>query len=293
MVYPTNLIQMKNKIAISFLLLSTLIIITQLISESNQALSFTSGPPAGRAGDPAGGNITCRNCHAGPEAVNVPNLITSNIPASGYIPGTTYTITATASGENRVKFGFQISPQNENGDFLGMLSNTSMDTQLNGETFGYINHTLAGTAGMNGSKTWTFNWTAPPGGAGPVTFYGAFNVTNNNNANTGDDIFVSRLTVNENISTSVNSVTAEALGVNLFPNPATEVINLEYTVQNAASVNIQLITLHGKSTQLFLSENHKTGKFTLPIMVDGLKTGIYFVKITVGNNTTTERFVIL
>lgn len=285
---------MKTKFTLSLFALSVLLIFTQTISESNTALSFTSGPGAGNAGDPAGGNMTCRRCHGGDAPLTLPNIIQSNIPEQGYTPGITYTISATVGREGRVKFGFQITPQNEQGMFLGTLINTNTDTQLNSANQGYVNHTSSGTSGITGTKTWTFNWTAPVAGSGPVTFYGAFNITNNNNANTGDDIFLSRLTVKEAIATSVFSRNANtnANEISLFPNPSTEVINLEYLVQKENAVDITIVSMNGIVTPIFNSKNHRIGKYTLPINIENFNPGIYFIKITIGNATSTERFVI-
>jgi hypothetical protein len=122
--------------------------------------------------------------------------ITSNIPASGYVPGNTYNITATATRAGHVRFGFEVSPQSPTGVLLGTLivTNTT-ETQLVGANK-YITHKLAGTTG-SGSKTWNFNWTAPVAGTGNVTFYGAFNCANNSGTSAGDTIFKSTLLVSE------------------------------------------------------------------------------------------------
>ena len=60
----------------------------------------------------------------------------------------------------------------------------------------YITHKTAGTAGTN-SRTWTFDWTAPGIGAGDVTFYGAFLITNSGNNSSGDTTVLSSLAVSE------------------------------------------------------------------------------------------------
>lgn len=75
-----------------------------------------NGAPAGMTGSPGDGD-NCTSCHGG-TATTTASLITSNIPASGYIPGTTYTITATNSLTGSGKMGFEVSPQNVAGDLL-------------------------------------------------------------------------------------------------------------------------------------------------------------------------------
>src|SRR5690349_22876987 len=141
---------------------------------NNRVDSHTSGAPAMCTGSPGDGGATCKNCHAGPTPTTQAGMITSNIPAAGYSPGQTYTITATVSRNGHTKFGFEISPQSPTGTLLGTLIVTnSTEMQLVGSGK-YITHKSAGVTGTN-SRTWVFNWTAPAAGTGNVTFYGAFN----------------------------------------------------------------------------------------------------------------------
>jgi hypothetical protein len=75
-----------------------------------------SGAPAAAAGAPNDGgtqNGTCAKsgCHNGTTIAQA-DMITSNVPNTGYVAGQTYTITATITAANKVRFGFEISPQN-------------------------------------------------------------------------------------------------------------------------------------------------------------------------------------
>jgi hypothetical protein len=182
------------------------------------------GAVAGYSGDPAGGSLTCIVCHAGPPAMVVNGLITSDIPAEGYTPLTTYTITATIASAAHSRFGFEISPQNPDGDFLGTLVNTGTETLLNGAGLNYITHSFDGIAG-DGSRTWTFGWTAPAQGTGSATFYGAFNATNSDFTQGGDTVYTSTLTVPEALTTGTAELGTNAVAV--FPNPTTDRITIK------------------------------------------------------------------
>jgi hypothetical protein len=174
---------------------SGLVAIIAFNALNHTADSHNSGAPAMRTGSPGDG-ASCKSCHAGPAAATQAGLITSNIPVDGYSAGQTYTITATISRAGHNEFGFEISPQNVAGAQLGTLivTNTT-EMQLVGSGK-YITHKTAGVSGT-GSRTWMFNWTAPAAGTGDVTFYGAFNITNNMNNSGGDTIVLSTLTVAE------------------------------------------------------------------------------------------------
>ena len=170
---------MKRK----FLSLTLVISFTSIFVGSiyNNAHTDPTGSPNARTGSPGDGGNTCAisGCHTGITVRSKSNIISSNIPAEGYTPGTRYTITATSnSSANRNTFGFQISPQTTTGTLVGTLAvSNSTQTQITGGGK-YITHKQAGITGTSGVKSWSFNWTAPAAGAGAVTFYGCFNNAN-------------------------------------------------------------------------------------------------------------------
>jgi hypothetical protein len=109
---------------------------------------------------------SCASCHG--NASNVTGWITSNIPAAGYIAGTTYQITATNTVSGSGKYGFEVSPQSISGILLGTLA-----PGTNSKLVGSGKWITQSTA-SNSVSAWTFNWTAPAAGTGSVTFYGSF-----------------------------------------------------------------------------------------------------------------------
>lgn len=191
---------MKKLLTIIAVLITTAILV---IGTSLRSNSTGSGAPTGTANDPSGGFVNCTDCHSGTAtATTTVATITTNIPASGYVPGTTYTVTATATYAGKTKFGFEVSPQNSAGTKLGTLINTGTATKLVG-TSKYVTHTSAGTTGTTGSHTWSFNWTAPAAGSGPVTFYGSFLVTNANGSTSGDLTYTTNTTVTEAVPCTI------------------------------------------------------------------------------------------
>ena len=125
---------------------------------------YPGGAPSGYTGSPFDGK-NCTNCHGG-SASTVAGMITSNIPAAGYTPGASYTITVTVSGSGNK--GFEVSPQNAAGTLLGTLTAGSGNKLVGSGKYVTQSSSLTGTA------TWSFGWTAPAAGTGSVTFYGAF-----------------------------------------------------------------------------------------------------------------------
>ncbi|MFY7733559.1 MAG: choice-of-anchor V domain-containing protein [Bacteroidia bacterium] len=196
----------------------------------NQLTSNPTGAPAGYSGSPADGQ-TCANCHGG-SAVPATNVLTSNVPAAGYVPGTNYTITVSVSGSTARK-GFQVSPQNSSGVLMGTLTAGTGNRVVSSK---YVTHTSAKTSNPG---TWTFTWTAPAAGSGSVNFYGAFvngysNITKQvltviEQASTITTPTVSATTVTSVSNTSVN------LSANINANGKT--YNALFLYKDSAAVN--------------------------------------------------------
>jgi hypothetical protein len=169
---------MMNKL---FTIVTSLIIACGIFLVFGNLILYPSGSAAGYTGSPSDGQ-DCGSCHgyaSSPKA----GVITSNIPAAGYTPGSTYNITVTLTGSG--KKGFEVSPQNSSGTLLGTLTaGTGMKLLSSGK---YITHN---SAISTTPATWTFQWKAPVTGTGNVTFYGAFVIGYSN-------IYTSSLSVSE------------------------------------------------------------------------------------------------
>ena len=163
--------------------------------------AYPSGAPSGRAGGPAESGATCygSGCHSG-AAQTVSGFIMTNIPASGYVAGTTYTITVSFTGSGGK--GFELTPQDATGNQIGTLVAGSGSKLVGGTKY-----CTQSTRQSGSTASWNFQWVAPAAaGSGSLSFYGAFAIT------TGTTKKES-ITVNENA--------AQPLAVVASSNPAT------------------------------------------------------------------------
>jgi hypothetical protein len=266
---------MRKITAVFFLSLG---VIAFLTISGDEVISNTSGGPAAHSGSPADGK-TCRSCHSGPSETFIPGLITSDIPEEGYIPGETYNFTASISRNGHSKFGFQVSPQNNQGTLLGALIATSSQTKLVGTGGKYITQTSSGTNGAN-QKNWDFQWTAPAAGTGNVTFYGVFNVTNNNNSSSGDTIFTSTLMVSEHPFSSFSPNPSADNEIHIFPTFTTGFLNVSFESNSNRSASLELISMNGQLHRISNLELN-LGKNLIPVDISDLPSGMYFVKVKV------------
>jgi hypothetical protein len=280
---------MKKTLTLSSI--SALILILLVQTSGNDAHSNNSGAPAGRTGSPADG-LTCAtsNCHAGNPTISPSQIITSNVPVSGYLAGQTYTITAACAQVGINKYGFQISPQATNGSLLGQLIITNTTTTKIVSTK-YVTHTASGTAGIGG-RTWSFNWVAPAAGTGDVTFYGSFNFTNSSSTAGGDIIRTNTLLISEDLTTSgIAPVNGDKLAAILYPNPIQSDATLRINLESQETVLVKILSLNGQLIAEPMEFFGTPGTNEFSIQVPGnLNTGAYKLMVTAGNASSVKTF---
>ena len=282
---------MKKFILLIMLLTTGAVIYDGLFQPVN---SSPTGAAAGYANDPQYNFANCGNCHPGPTSIADTGLITSTIPATGYLPDSTYTITATVTRMGHVRFGFEISPQDTLGNYLGLLINTNANTQLTAGNSHYITHTFAGTTGTNDYHTWTFDWTAPYAGTGDVTFYGSFNATNNNFTQLGDTCIVSKMLVHEgSITTGIRQNEMDQLALkDLYPNPANgDNAMIEYHLpQGVNAAEIVLYSIDGIELKSYpvVANIH-----TLALSTNELNNGIYLYQLRTASTATALKKIVV
>lgn len=247
-------------------------------------ISYSSGSPGGRTGSPGDGGATCINCHSGGSVTTQDGWITTDVPMGEYIPGETYTITATGTHSGVGKFGFELTAENTSGQKVGdlVLVNTS-ETRFTGGSQDAITHTSAGTTPTGDSKSWSVEWTAPENDEGDITFYASFNAANGNGLTSGDIIYVSETTINQSTVGVLEDVTASM--VSIYPNPVESYLNFEVP----ESFNIGLIQIFNNSGQLIrsISENEAGSK----IEVVELPEGLYFLRLSSEKYVVTKKFL--
>lgn len=253
---------------------------------TSTATGNAAGAPIAKTGSPADAS-NCTGCHSG-TATTSAGLITSNVPITGYIPGTTYNITATISVSGINKYGFEVSPQSTSGVQKGTLVVTNpTETKLIGTTGKYITHKSAGTAG-SGTRTWTFDWTAPIAGSGNLKLYGAFIAANGNLTNTGDQVILSSLAINENLSAGISESIDIAANWIVYPNPAKDKISLE-TIDSDNTINtLEIIDITGKQIK---NINYETLSQNQTIDIADLQSGVYVLIINTKKGIVTKKFI--
>ncbi len=259
-------------------LLSISLLVTLAVGIPSLRSNPDGTPSDGRTGSPGDGGKTCSQggCHGG-SATTVTNFITSNIPAEGYTPGASYTITVSVDGAG--KKGLCVSPQKDDGTVIGTLT-AGTGNQMVGK--GYITHTTPKTTIP---AVWTFTWVAPAKGTGAFNFYGCF-------ANNTTQVRKTQLAVSETVATGV-SENAAISKLSLYPNPAvSEELNIGFEVKRAGNFKVSLIDITGKEVASFVNGYLNAGSFEEKFQLPTLGRGIYFLQIETGLDVLNRKLLI-
>jgi len=249
-----------------------------ILGLNHKAITSSSQPPTGHTGAPGQQTCATSGCHTGNLNTGSGSVELLNAPAN-YVPGTTYTMQIRVNLAGQSRAGFQMVALNSSNQQAGtftLVSATNTALQTTGGKQ-YLSHNNA-----NSNNTWSFNWVAPATNVGPVQFYFAGNAANNNNNTTGDFIYTGSKTLNPGSTTGVKEeITAK---VNVFPNPASSQLNLDFTEKAS---NLKVLNIMGSEV---LSQKNIGLKSQLD--VSQFPNGTYFLQVEQNELLQLKRFVV-
>lgn len=81
--------------------------------------------------------------------------------------------------------------------------------------------------------------------------------------------------------------------LNVYPNPAKDILNIDFELKEKANVSIELIDVIGKTTaaiesnKLYTAQKHK-----IPYQLNDIPNGVYFVKISLNESIINQKIII-
>jgi len=235
--------------------------------------SFSGGVGGARSGSPGDGGTTCTICHAPGADFNASAIITTNIPTGGYDINTDYTVTVTATS-TAPGHGFLLTAErlSDDGKIGSFTAGSGTVTQDGGTRISHSNRT---------NSTWSFTWRSPSTLQGQVRFYASVNAVNNNGSNGGDQV----VTAQSDISNALGISEARLLKFEMFPNPATDVVNIQLpTGTSEAEVGVFDYTGRKVSAKtVTLTDNQ--------LNVSNLATGMYIIRVSAEDKLGAQRFI--
>ena len=239
-----------------------------------------------------GGGALCHASSVGGLADNAgPGSVTLNsvptLSGSHYIPGQLYHMTVTVSEVGKLRFGFACEILDNSGSTDGHINNTAGTVTITDVTntriwqaFGTgrlsVTHTSAGGFSSN-TASFIFDWTAPSSGTVNVFLCG--NATNNNAvADAADNVYLYRPVLTP-VTTGIKD-NNQTISLNVFPNPATDNINVAFNLNQSSVISMNLFSVDGKLIRTFENKVVGQGYFNQSYSTEGLSKGIYFLKVS-------------
>jgi hypothetical protein len=78
----------------------------------------------------------------------------------------------------------------------------------------------------------------------------------------------------------------------VYPNPTSDVLHINYNLNNASNVKIDVVNTHGQIIKSINNSVKSTGIQTEYIDLTGIAKGIYFVQLTTANETKVEKLIV-
>jgi hypothetical protein len=93
-------------------------------------------------------------------------------------------------------------------------------------------------------------------------------------------------------SVGTAEIDADQFGLNIFPNPANDEVNVSYSLTNDASVVVTVTDLAGKVVYTSAAANNVAGAHAMKINTTNFNSGVYMVNFSANNEVSTQKMVV-
>ena len=87
----------------------------------------------------------------------------------------------------------------------------------------------------------------------------------------------------------IDQLSIANLQLTIYPNPTNSLSVVSYQLLENTEVSIKLYDLTGREIRTLADEKEFTGKHSLEVNMSNLDKGVYFVKVTIGDNLITRK----
>lgn len=108
----------------------------------------------------------------------------------------------------------------------------------------------------------------------------------------GNNLYLDNININS-LPVGIEEVTGSALSLNLFPNPATNVLTIEYNLLKPESISFSIMDVSGKVIEMSDNVKKGIGQQTTTVNTTHYTNGIYFIRMKIGEEYFTKKIVIL
>jgi len=265
----------------------------------NTALkSNRAQPPVFYANNPPI-NLNCAFCHSCTPSTDSSNFVlqmgadTSSLSevisgVTTYTPGVIYYLRLTGT-QPSANYGFELTAEdttNTGTTVTNFAILNSANTTLLSLGYNFVAHHNASR-----NNQWTFTWTAPTAYQGVVTFYYVGNDGNGDNQQSGDQIYLMSKKIKVAGPGGISDIQDKLNGLSVFPAIFDQHIQISFNLKENARVQCSVIDLNGREVKSILDEGLSAGSFNRSFDLSGLSSGVYLVKIQVGDAFTVNKIV--
>ncbi len=262
-----------------------MLLFTAMVGLAYLSLSSYSAGPSASAGHVAvSGCGSTGSCHGAKNTATAVAIVikdgATTITNNKYTPGKKYSITVTGTNSSKQQFGYQFSATKGTAT-AGTISNVPSGSKIataGGVSVAEQSGVITAAFGLSV----TFDWTAPAAGNGPVTLSAAVNAVDGTGG-TGNDVYnTAQVTLTES-TTGIETLAKEII-VKLYPNPTTNLLNVNLKTNTVAQAAI--FNSYGqKVKELKLNQEFSV------IDVTELSAGLYYFNIDAAGTTHTVTFI--
>lgn len=105
----------------------------------------------------------------------------------------------------------------------------------------------------------------------------------------GNNLYLDNINVSSTVATEELT---EVSAMSLFPNPVKTTMTVDFTLEDARQLQVEVFNAVGQSVQNLGATNFNAGKNQFDVDATNLSSGIYFLRIYNGNKELNRRFVV-
>jgi hypothetical protein len=270
-----------------------------LILIFNIAKSSSGGAPSGVCGAPddlASNACGTSGCHNFIPITGSPSLKITMLDAVTNQEVTTWHVTRkyvvrvelTRASLNAC--GFESTVETKSGIHVGTYA-AKLRCRYSPFSTTYMTHNSPYVSSKGYGK-WEYYWTSPSSTSlGDVIIYAAGNAANGDGTNYGDSIFTTNKTFAFVNASGVDQSVLYSSRVSVFPNPVKDVFTISYELAKPSEVHTEIYNTTGQLIKNMENHYSDTGINEIRSDISNLPSGIYFVRLSAGNEIACQKII--
>ena len=93
-------------------------------------------------------------------------------------------------------------------------------------------------------------------------------------------------------TTNISSEIAHNINFNVYPNPAQENTIIKFNLIEKQKVEIKIYNLTGQEVSFYFEGELNSGEYEYPLNKNKLSPGMYFIRLTLNNQSFTNKMIV-